>query len=176
MIKSGSSFLKLNWLYETLRQNLIKLSIKIRKLPLILTHVQININHANGPRTKGSFAGPWGYSYVKVYRDVSPKWVTLLPTILRHGSHFGQKWPPQGKILRRGFHFTKIVKKNCKISHFGVEKPLEMGPNLRKFWKERKISHFLREKNPRPHTLSKNNLSTPSASGFALYFVGLKSS
>ena len=32
-----------------------------------------------------------GYSHVKAYGDVPPKWVTFSPKILRHGSHFGQK-------------------------------------------------------------------------------------
>ena len=32
-----------------------------------------------------------GYSYVKVYRHMPPKWVTYSPKILRRGSHFGQK-------------------------------------------------------------------------------------
>ena len=36
---------------------------------------------------------PGGYSHVKAYRDVPPKWVTFSPKILRHGSHFGQKNP-----------------------------------------------------------------------------------
>ena len=35
-----------------------------------------------------------------------------------------------------------------KSANFEVEKPLEMGPNLQKFRKNRKISRFLREKNP----------------------------
>ena len=35
-------------------------------------------------------------------------------------------------ILRRGSHFTKIVKKKLKSAIFEVEKPLEMGPDLRK--------------------------------------------
>ena len=45
------------------------------------------------------------------------------------------------KILRRGFYFKKIV----KSAVFETEKPLEMGPDLRKVLK---ISSFLREKNP----------------------------
>ena len=40
-----------------------------------------------------SSTGGGGYSYVNAYRDVSPKWVTFSPKILRHGSHFGQKNP-----------------------------------------------------------------------------------
>ena len=35
-----------------------------------------------------------------------------------------------------------------KSAIFEVEKPLEMGPNLRKFRKKRKISRFLRVENP----------------------------
>ena len=34
------------------------------------------------------------------------------------------------KILRRGSHFAKIAK-NCKISHFEVEKSLDMGKGFR---------------------------------------------
>ena len=70
---------------------------------------------------------PVGYSHVKAYRDVLPKWVTFSPKILRHGSNFGQK------ILRRGSHFTKKCEKIEKLAVFEVEKPLEMGPNLRTF-------------------------------------------
>ena len=40
------------------------------------------------------------------------------------------------KILRRGSHFTKIAKKIVKSAICEVEKPLEMGPNLRKFQKK----------------------------------------
>ena len=36
---------------------------------------------------------PGGYSHVKAYGDVPPKWVTFSAKILRHGSHFGQKNP-----------------------------------------------------------------------------------
>ena len=39
------------------------------------------------------------------------------------------------KILRRGSHFKKIVKRNLKSGICEVEKPLEMGPDLRKFQK-----------------------------------------
>ena len=39
-------------------------------------------------------------------------------------------------------------KKKVKSAIFEVEKSLEMGPDLRKFWKNCKISRFLREKNP----------------------------
>ena len=41
----------------------------------------------------GAMPGGWGYSHVKAYGDVPPKWVTFSPKILRHGSHFGQKNP-----------------------------------------------------------------------------------
>ena len=40
------------------------------------------------------------------------------------------------KILRRGFHFTKIAKKIVKSSLCEVEKPLEIGPDLQKFRKQ----------------------------------------
>ena len=72
---------------------------------------------------------PGGYSHVKAYGDVPPKWVTFSAKILRHGSHFGQK------ILRRGSHFKKIAEKIVKTAIFEVQKPLEMGPGLRKFRK-----------------------------------------
>ena len=51
--------------------------------------------------------------------------------------------------LRRGPHFIKIAKKKIVNSAvLGAEKPLEMGPDLRKFQKICQISHFLREENP----------------------------
>ena len=40
------------------------------------------------------------------------------------------------KIYTRRSHFTKIEKKIVKSAIFEVEKPLEMGPDLRKFWKK----------------------------------------
>ena len=36
---------------------------------------------------------PGGYSHVKAYGDVPPKWVTFSAKILRHGSHFAQENP-----------------------------------------------------------------------------------
>ena len=73
-------------------------------------------------------------------------WVTFSPKILtKHGgSRFGLKkksleWVPFHKNCQ------KKKKKNGKISHFEVEKPLEMGPDLRNFRKNRQISRFLRE-------------------------------
>ena len=52
------------------------------------------------------------------------------------------------QILRRGSHFTKIAKKIVKSGIFVVKKPLEMNPDLQKFWeKKRKNQPFLREKN-----------------------------
>ena len=38
-----------------------------------------------------SYPGGGGYSHVKAYGDVPPKWVTFSAQILRHGSHFAQK-------------------------------------------------------------------------------------
>ena len=51
------------------------------------------------------------------------------------------------KILQEGPISQKLQKKWSKSAIFEVEKPLEMGPDLRKFRKKRKISRFLREKN-----------------------------
>ena len=64
------------------------------------------------------------YSHVKEYRDVLPKRVSVLPKFLKQGSHFSQE------ILRRGFHFTKIV--NVRSAIFEAEKPLKMGPDSHK--------------------------------------------
>ena len=84
--------------------------------------------------------GSWGgFSHVKAYGNVLPKWVTLSLKIHRQGSNFGYK------ILRRGSFFTKIAKKIEKSAIFEVGNSLEMGPNLRIFWKN---SPFLREKHP----------------------------
>ena len=67
------------------------------------------------------------------------------------------------KILRKGSHFTEIVK-NGKSAIFEGKNALRMGKILKKRF------HFLREKNPQkrirvsnlgPHSLSKNNSSTP---------------
>ena len=44
-------------------------------------------NYVSRPYTPG------GYSHVKAYGDVPPKWVTFSTKFLRHGSHFGQKNP-----------------------------------------------------------------------------------
>ena len=41
----------------------------------------------------GYQSGGGGYSHVKAYGDVPPKWVNFSAKILRHGSHFGQKNP-----------------------------------------------------------------------------------
>ena len=71
-----------------------------------------------------------GYSHVKAYGDVPPKWVTFSAKILRHGSHFAQK-----KSLEEG-PISQKSRKNRKISHFEVEKPLEMGPDLQKIRKK----------------------------------------
>ena len=60
-----------------------------------------------------------GYSHVKAYGDVLPKWVTFLPKFLDMGPILVKK------ILRRGFHFTKIEK--SKISCFWGRKILTNG-------------------------------------------------
>ena len=73
---------------------------------------------------------PEGYSHVKAYRNVLPKWVTFSPKIPRYGSHFGFK-----KILRGGSHFTKNCEKIVKSAVFETIKPLEMGLDLLKFQK-----------------------------------------
>ena len=39
------------------------------------------------------------------------------------------------KTLRRGLHSTKIAKQNVKSAVFEAEKPLNMGPDLRKLKK-----------------------------------------
>ena len=41
------------------------------------------------------------------------------------------------KILKRGSPFTKIAKKDCKISHFEVENPLIMSPHFAHFKKKK---------------------------------------
>ena len=57
-----------------------------------------------------------GYSHVKAYGDVLPKWVTFSPKILnRHGSHFGQK------SSQRRVPFYKICKKIVKSAVFEAE-------------------------------------------------------
>ena len=70
--------------------------------------------------------------------------------------------------MRVSFH--KIFKKIAKSAVFDVEKPLEMDPDLQKFWKNPVKWAFFDKKNPyiwvgvsdlKRHTLSKNNLSTP---------------
>ena len=108
---------------------------------------------------------PVGYSHVKAYRDVPPKWVTFWPKILRHGSQFGHK-----KSLEEGPISQNMKKKNVKSAIFEAEKPLKMGIDLRKFRKKCLFSRFLIEKNHKiwvgvsdlgPHNPFKNNLSTP---------------
>ena len=63
------------------------------------------------------FQTPGGYSHVKAYRDVPPKWGTFSPKILRHGSHFGQKNPLMGVPFHR--NCEKIV----ESAIFEAEKP-----------------------------------------------------
>ena len=74
------------------------------------------------------------------------------------------------KSLEEG-PISQTLRKNCKISHFGGRKTLEMGLDFRKFWKKLSIQPFFEwEKSldmgrgfrPRgPHTPSKNDSSTP---------------
>ena len=82
------------------------------------------VNSKNEPNTPG-------YSHVKAYGDVPPKWVTFSPKILSHGSHF-----------------TKIAKK-CKISRFWGSKTFRNGSQVAKICgkKPSQISGFLRKKN-----------------------------
>ena len=122
-----------------------------------------------------TLSGGWGYSHVKAYGYVPPRWVTFSQKILRHGSHFGVK------ILRRGSHFTKIAgkKKMVKSTVFEVEKPLVMGSDLRKFqggknvksavfWGRKILRFWVGVSDLGLHTLSKNNLSTPSPGTMSL--------
>ena len=52
------------------------------------------------------------------------------------------------KILREGSRFTRIAKTIVKSANFEAEKPLEIGLDLRKFRKKKRlISSFLSEKN-----------------------------
>ena len=81
-----------------------------------------------------------GYSHVKAYRDVLPKWVTFSPKILKHGSYFGQK-----KSLEEG-PISQKLQKNCKISYFWGRKSLKNGSPFAFKKKNCKISHFLSEK------------------------------
>ena len=71
------------------------------------------------------------HSHVKVYGDVPPKCLSFSQRNLRNGSHFGQI------ILRQGFH-SSFEKKKVKSAIFEAEKPLEMGPDLKKFQKKGK--------------------------------------
>ena len=66
--------------------------------------------------------GGGGNSHIKVYGDVLPK-SDKDPTLVK-------------KILRRGSHFTKIVKKMVKSAVFEAQNPFEMGPDLRNFQKK----------------------------------------
>ena len=88
-----------------------------------------------------SYSDPRGYSLVKAYSDVPPKWVTFSPNILRHGSPFSQQIPERGPISQK-------LWRNCKISRSWGIKTLTMGLNLQTFWKKNnsQISHFWRRK------------------------------
>ena len=72
-----------------------------------------------------------GYSHVKAYEDVPPKWVSFSPKILRQVFHFGQKNP-----YRRGSRFTRIAKQNVKSALFEAEKSSTMGPDLQNLEKK----------------------------------------
>ena len=75
-----------------------------------------------------------GYSHVKAFHQ----------KILRPGSHFGQKYP------YRSVTFHLNCEQLVKSTVSGVEKPLEVGPDLQKIKeKNSQISHCLREKNPK---------------------------
>ena len=74
--------------------------------------------------------GEGGYSHVKAYGDVLPKWLLFQQKSLDTGPILVKK------ILRRGFHFTKSTKKIVKSALFEVEKPLQIGPDLRKISKK----------------------------------------
>ena len=65
---------------------------------------------SSSPRDRGG-----GYSHVKAYGDVPPKWITFfLPKILKHGSKQSLEEGPISQKLRKTY----------KISRFEVEKPL----------------------------------------------------
>ena len=70
-----------------------------------------------------------GYSHVKAYGNVAPKWVTFSPKILRHGSQLGKK------ILKRRVPFHKNCKKFVKSAVFEAAKPLEKSRDLQKIRK-----------------------------------------
>ena len=76
-----------------------------------------------------------GDSHVKAYGDEPFNWVTFSPKILRYGSHFGQKNP------YRRVPFHKSCRKMVKSAVFEAEKPLEMGLDLRKLKKKKKLSN-----------------------------------
>ena len=85
-----------------------------------------------------------GYSHIKAYGDVLPKWVTLSQKkSLDTGPILVKKSLEEGPISQK-LQKNKN-KKNVKSAVFVVENPLEMGPDLRK---NSQISHFLRDKNP----------------------------
>ena len=79
---------------------------------------------------------PGGYSHVKAYGDVPPKWVAFSPKILRHGSHFKKK-----KSLEEG-PISKNLWKNCKISRFWGRKILRNGSQFAKISKKLSIQPF----------------------------------
>ena len=60
-----------------------------------------------------------------------PEWVTFQQKSLNMGPILVQK-----KSLGEG-PISRKSRKNGKISHFEVEKPLELGPDLRKFQKKK---------------------------------------
>ena len=62
--------------------------------------------------------GGYGYSIVKAYVDVPPKWVTFSPKILRHRSHFHS----QKISLEGGPVSQKKKKKKVRLAIFEVGK------------------------------------------------------
>ena len=69
-----------------------------------------------------------GYSHVKAYGDVPPKWVAFSPKILRHGSHFVQKKPLEEGPISQKFSANKMK--------FEVEKPLKNRSRFAIIWEK----------------------------------------
>ena len=78
-----------------------------------------------------------GYSHVKAYGEVPPKWVNFYQKSLDMDPIFVKK-------ILKGSHFTKFVEKNVKSAIFEVKKPLEMGLDFRKFKKKNVYSTTFR--------------------------------
>ena len=75
----------------------------------------------------------WGYSHVKAYRDVPPKWVSFFT----QGPFQSKKFLEEGPISPK-------VQKNCKISHFSGRKTLRNGSQLAKILKKKKINQSIK--------------------------------